>query len=131
PRDVVVNVFPPQRPAVLSRHLDIAAGLVEEDDVVPVDAVHQLLERGARLFDVGPELLRRPEAFFFLVMPARRSARAMTERLTSTPTASSHTSQSSYCVASRCFSTRARSVGSCSSVMSPGFPPPCGSATTL
>src|SRR5690606_11373819 len=91
-RHVVADALAAQRPAVLSRELNVAARLVEEDDVVPVDALHQLEERVPRLLDFGSELLPRTETLFFRVIPARRSALDIAERLTTFPVATSHRS---------------------------------------
>jgi hypothetical protein len=84
-RLVIDDALTARRPPIRRRHCDVAARLVDEDQPVRRDGLDLFKEGDALRFDVAAELLRRPEALFFRVTPARRSERSMLERLRSTP----------------------------------------------
>jgi hypothetical protein len=119
-----------RRSSIQGRHRDVAARLVDEDQPVRRDAF-DLFEEGDALFlDVVPEELRRSEALFFRVIPARCSERNMLERLRSTPYLARQVSLSWSSVASGISATSRIRSGNCCSEILGGNPPPAASGTT-
>ena len=69
----------PFYPNVTSGHRSVQPRFVEENELLDWHALDQSLERFTLDDDVRPELLQRPEAFFFTTYPARYRARLMLE----------------------------------------------------
>lgn len=114
-------------PPVLGYELEVAAGLVDEDELREIDGLYPLGKGPSLLDDVRSLLLIGPKLFFFLVMPAARSERPMADLLTDMPKSTSQRSHRSCCVASCTSATRERRASCCSGGMRGGLPPPRGS----
>jgi hypothetical protein len=128
---LIANSNSARRTPVGRRHRDVAARLVEEDQVVDVDGTYLFEERATLFLDVGAVLLGGSERLFFRVIPARASARFMLDSLSSTEWREAQTSHNSATVRSGFSATSCTNNGRLSSLISGGFPPPRGSRSTL
>jgi hypothetical protein len=128
---VIEHPLPARRSPIRRSHRDVATGLVDEDQVLEWDFRDGFPESVSLLADVRTKLLRRAEAFFFRVTPARCRARSRLERLSSPPYLSSQASRIASSVASGRSATSRTSLSNWSSAIRGGKPPPGASGSTL
>src|SRR4051794_38853528 len=81
-RDHAVGALLRRGERIPTRHTQVQAEFVEEEEALRIHLFDQLLEGGALLLDLWPSLLARARRLFLRVMPSRCKARQTVARLT-------------------------------------------------
>src|SRR5581483_6845550 len=98
-----IRTLTARRPGIRARHVDVAAGLIDKDQLLHRLLLAPLLEGGPSLAARLGILLGSMERLFFRVSPSWSSARYMVERPTWTRTFVANCSQRSASDASGCW----------------------------
>lgn len=120
-----------RRPATCSAHREVRSGLIEKEQLLGGDQVHELREDFALLLDVRALGFARGEALFLGVKPKRCRARSMDDGVTLGRLRLFQARVSSTTVASACDCTRSANASRSSMPIRGVWPPPCGRGSSF